>query len=207
MNGEAASIFMDNFMNPPSPLFKLRTDIFKEGVEVDNGSGEEEKEEGELDTSLISISSDEFPTESAISSFVSQLRTEAGQSPPPPPTATTRKEKRNVVEEMTFLDPPLLESNLQLLYKSIEEKRKKIAQLENEITTDKSKIERISKWRISRHAMNLRSQKIQKKKNKQERVCELCSVIVYDENSWQSHLNGKKHEKRELEEREIVVLG
>ena len=59
MDGEAASISIVN----DSPLLKLRADICKEGVDHGAAEEEEEREEGELDTSLSS--SDEFPTDSA----------------------------------------------------------------------------------------------------------------------------------------------
>ena len=200
-------------MNPP--LLKLRTDIFKEGVDVVNGSAEEEKEEGEVDTSLSSLSSDEFPTDSAISSFVSKLRTEADQPPPPLPI---REENRNFVKKRKFWGNV---EAVQFLSKGIEEKRMKIAQLVEEINADQSKIEKITQRKISPTAAgldpnavefipgqldrqpNLGPLQMQRTKNQH---CELCSVTVYNDNAWHSHLNGKKHRKRELEEREIVVL-
>lgn len=59
MDGESVSISIVN----DSPLLKLRADICKEGVVNGAAEEEEEREEGELDTSLSS--SDEFPTDSA----------------------------------------------------------------------------------------------------------------------------------------------
>ena len=230
MDGETAAISMENV--PPPPLLKLRTDIFK--VEVVPGSDDEEKEEGEVDTSLSSVASEEFPTESAISSFVLKLRTEADQSPSPPMEGKTasishshlpllklppdivpgsaeeeKKEEGEVDTDTSlsstekspkrnFVKKRKLENNVLFLSLSIEEKRMKIALLEGEITADLLEIERINKLKISRQRTELTQN--------QKRFCELCTVTVYTDKTWQSHLKGKRHRKRELEEREIVVL-
>ena len=78
---EAEFTSLENVQHPP--LLKVRTDIFKEVAEVINGSTEEDKEEGEVNTSLSSVSSDEFSMDSVISSS-GLNRTEADLSPPPP---------------------------------------------------------------------------------------------------------------------------
>ena len=120
---------------PPPPLLKLRTDIFKKGVEDFQGLAEEEKEEGEVDT--------------------------------------TDEEEEMEEGEVLFLSW------------SIQEKRMKIAQLEEEITAEQLEIERINKLK-------------QGTEIQQQRFCELCNVTVNSNITWQDHINGKKHRKIEL---------
>ena len=149
-------------IDPHPPLLKIRSDIFKKGVVEEQ---EEEKEDGELDTSVSS--SDECPSD---------------ESPP-------RKEKGNVASKRK------MDSDLIFFINRIVEKRVKIAQLEVEIAADKLEIDRIKKLKAA---------------HPNQRFCELCNTLVPSvKQMWQIHLNGKKHQKRELEvgaERECYIV-
>ena len=96
------------------------------------------------------------------------------------------------------LEDMKLEKDVRSLSEGIVEKRRKIAQLEEEIISDQSELDRKEKLRISR----------QKEENQPNRYCDLCNVKANGEITWQDHLNGKKHRMRklELEEGGIVIL-
>ena len=180
---------------PPPPLLKVRTDIFKEVPEVVNGSAEEE--EGELNTSLSSISSDDFSMDSVITSS-GLNRTEADQSPPPSIRQEKRKEKKLRRKRKSGND--VLTLDVQFICKRIQKKQKKVAQLVKEIADDQSLIDKIKKLEAAEAKI---SRQEQEAKAVWPKYCEPCNVTAYKEETWQSHLKGKKHRKRD---REIFVL-
>ena len=185
MDEDAEFISLENVQH--SPVLKVRTDIFTEEVEVVTGSAEEEKEEGEVNTSLSSVSSDELSTDSVTSSS-GLNRTEGDQNPPPP----FRQEKRKLRRKRKFKND-VQTLDVQYLCKRIQEKQIKIAQLVKEIADDQSLIDKIKKLKATEAKI---SRQEQEAKTFWPKYCEQCNVTAHTDETWQSHLNGKRHRNR-----------
>ena len=99
-----------------------------------------------------------------------------------------------------------IENEVSILTNRIKEKRKKIAELQEEIAADKSEIGRIILLKVAETKISK-----QGSKNPKHKYCELCNVMVCSDKArhWQGHLNGKRHRTRELEvaaERDCYIV-
>ena len=165
-------------------LLRLRTDIFKEGV-----------------ASLSSLdmnTPDSLTSSSVILSTPSQGLRDLNNSQSEDQIMLEDGDMRRQLRKKQRFEERKLKQDVRSLSEGIVEKRRKIAQLEEEIISDQSELDRKEKLRISR----------QKEENQPNRYCDLCNVKANGEITWQDHLNGKKHRmgKLELEKGEIVIL-